>query len=99
MTHSDKIRGYLKLNPKARTKDIAAFVGCTPALVSTIRGRMGLTHFTGHFVPTRLTTANAKFLAIQAAGANVSINQMVNAIISDAIYDSTASRTTQEAQP
>lgn len=85
LTKKSKIIQMLTEFPNARNVDIAKEIGVLPAYVSVVRQRNGFpttSRATGSAIT--VSPANSQWVTKQALANGVTINQMVNAIITDA---------------
>lgn len=81
-----RIRAELERDPKQRNVDIIAKLGCCGASVSNVRARMGLPSSWGlpRSRSVMVHADNMTFLQDEAAQSDVTVEAMLNAIITDA---------------
>ena len=96
---SSEVQAYLLANPSSKGRDVAVKFGCNPALVSIIRSECGLGGCSQSRFNVKLSRENALFLNMQSRGSNVTREQMIDALITDArieAEDAMPFRNTQE---
>lgn len=85
MSKASMIRKLLSADPEMRNRDIVSRIGCSSALVTATRKRMGLSR-RGSLPPAMsfMSKENAQFVAEQSLKMNVPVTDTINAIVTDA---------------
>jgi hypothetical protein len=85
MSKASMIRKLLSADPDMRNKDIVARIGCSSALITNTRRRMGLSR-RGKLPACMsfMSKENTEFVGRSALAENVPVTDFINAIVTDA---------------